>query len=65
MRPDWLVIFAATTCPPSPVLEKSFYTGPAEIASAAYDMVTGGAKPWTPHLEKAALAYQSAFRGPF
>jgi pyruvate/2-oxoglutarate/acetoin dehydrogenase E1 component len=57
--------FAATTCPPSPLLEKSFYPGPAEVAVAAYKMVRREAPAWAPDPEKATLAYQDAFRGPF
>jgi len=56
--------FAATTCPPSPTLEHEFYPNPAKIASRIHEMVRPGVH-WEPDLEKAALAYQIQFRGPF
>jgi pyruvate/2-oxoglutarate/acetoin dehydrogenase E1 component len=57
--------FAPTTCPTTPVLEAAFYPDPAKIALAVYAMVRPGEKPWTPDPERAKLAYQAKFRGPF
>lgn len=57
--------FAATTCPTSPVLEAAFYPDPAKIAQTVHTMVRPGEKPWTPDPERAKLAYQAKFRGPF
>jgi pyruvate dehydrogenase E1 component beta subunit len=56
--------FAATTCPPSPVLEHEFYPNPATIASRIHQMVRPG-RAWKPDPERAKLAYQMQFRGPF
>jgi acetoin:2,6-dichlorophenolindophenol oxidoreductase subunit beta len=57
--------YAATTCPTTPVLEQEFYPDPAKIAVTAYQMVHGGAPAWRPDPERAKLAYQVKFRGPF
>lgn len=57
--------YAPTTCPTSPVLEKEFYPDPTKIAQAIYTMVKPGASTWQPDPERAKLAYQSKFRGPF
>ena len=57
--------FAATTCPTSPVLEREFYPNPATIAAAAHELVRPHAGFWAPDPERATLAYQSLFRGPF
>jgi pyruvate dehydrogenase E1 component beta subunit len=57
--------FAATSCPPSPPLEKEFYPNPAKIAAKAHQMVRPGDSHWTPDPQRAALTYQSQFRGPF
>jgi pyruvate dehydrogenase E1 component beta subunit len=57
--------FAATTCPPSPALERHFYPDPGAIASAAYSLVRGEAETWIPDPTRTTLAYQRAFRGPF
>lgn len=57
--------FAPSTCPTTPTLEKLFYPNPASIASAAHAMVRPEAERWEPGAEKAALAYQMNFRGPF
>jgi len=57
--------FAQTTCPTSPWLENAFYPNPATIATAAHAMVKPDAADWTPDPERAKLAYQSEFRGPF
>lgn len=57
--------FAATTCPTSPSLEDAFYPNPATIAATAHAMVKPDAAQWTPDPERAKLAYQTEFRGPF
>jgi pyruvate dehydrogenase E1 component beta subunit len=57
--------YAPTTCPTTPVLEREFYPDPAKIAQAAFAMVRPGAPAWQPDPERAKLAYQAKFRGPF
>jgi pyruvate dehydrogenase E1 component beta subunit len=57
--------FAATTCPPSPVLEEEFYPNPAKIALKAHSMVHPGDRSWTIDAARAALTDQFQFRGPF
>jgi pyruvate dehydrogenase E1 component beta subunit len=57
--------YAPTTCPTTPVLEREFYPDPAKIAQAALAMVKPGAPVWQPDPERAKLAYQAKFRGPF
>ncbi|MBT5658934.1 MAG: alpha-ketoacid dehydrogenase subunit beta [Rhodospirillaceae bacterium] len=57
--------YAATTCPTSPVLEDEFYPNPVTIAKAAHAMVKGEKTGWEPDQERAKLAYQAQFRGPF
>jgi pyruvate dehydrogenase E1 component beta subunit len=57
--------YAPTTCPTTPALEEEFYPDPAKIAAAAYAMVRPQAAAWTPSAERAKLAYQAKFRGPF
>lgn len=57
--------FAPTTCPTTPSLEAHFYPNPSTIASTAYAMVRPGERNWTPDPERARLAYQTQFRGPF
>jgi acetoin:2,6-dichlorophenolindophenol oxidoreductase subunit beta len=57
--------FAATACPPSPLLEREYYSDPIKIAEKAYQMVRPGAAAWTPDPEHASLTYQLQFRGPF
>jgi pyruvate dehydrogenase E1 component beta subunit len=57
--------YAPTTCPTTPVLETEFYPDPAKIAQAAFAMVKPGAPAWQPDPERAKLAYQAKFRGPF
>lgn len=57
--------FAQTTCPTSPWLEDAFYPNPATIAATAHAMVKPDAANWTPDPERAKLAYQTEFRGPF
>lgn len=56
--------FAPTSCPPSPPLEHEFYPNPATIARRIHQMVRPGAV-WEPSKERARLAYQAQFRGPF
>lgn len=55
--------FAPTTCPTSPPLEAAFYPNPSTIAETIHAMVTGQA--WTPDPERARLAWQASFKGPF
>jgi pyruvate/2-oxoglutarate/acetoin dehydrogenase E1 component len=55
--------FAPTTCPTTPWLEEHFYPNPATIAAKASAMVAGG--NWIPDRERARMAYQMKFRGPF
>jgi pyruvate dehydrogenase E1 component beta subunit len=57
--------FAPTTCPPTPSLEWHFYPNPATIAAQAHAMVRPARADWAPDPERAKLAYQSQFRGPF
>lgn len=57
--------FAPTTCPTSPWLERQYYANPATIATAAHAMVNPDAPHWAPHPDRAELAYQKMFRGPF
>jgi pyruvate dehydrogenase E1 component beta subunit len=57
--------FAPTTCPTTPALEAHFYPNPSTIASMAYAMVRADGKAWVPDAERAKLAYQVQFRGPF
>ena len=57
--------YAPTTCPTAPELEREFYPDPAKIASEVYAMVKPDAAAWLPDAEKAKLAYQAKFRGPF
>src|SRR6059036_2553468 len=56
--------FAPSTCPPSPALEHAFYPNPAKIATRVHQMIEPGVS-WEPDKERAALAYQLQFRGPF
>jgi acetoin:2,6-dichlorophenolindophenol oxidoreductase subunit beta len=57
--------YAPTTCPTTPMLEREFYPDPAKIAQVAYAMVRPDAAAWQPDPERAKLAYQVKFRGPF
>jgi acetoin:2,6-dichlorophenolindophenol oxidoreductase subunit beta len=57
--------YAATTCPTTPVLEQAYYPDPNSIAQEVYAMVRPAASPWRPDPERAKLAYQAKFRGPF
>jgi pyruvate/2-oxoglutarate/acetoin dehydrogenase E1 component len=56
--------FAPTTCPPSPPLEHEYYPNPAKIAARVHEMVRPDVA-WEPDVQRAALAYQLQFRGPF
>jgi pyruvate dehydrogenase E1 component beta subunit len=56
--------FAPTSCPPSPTLEHEFYPNPVTIARRIHRMVRPG-ETWEPDNERAKLAYQMQFRGPF
>jgi len=57
--------FAPTPCPTTPVLEDEFYPNPASIAVAAHKLVRPQDDDWAPDPERARLAYQQKFRGPF
>jgi acetoin:2,6-dichlorophenolindophenol oxidoreductase subunit beta len=57
--------YAPTTCPTTPVLEDHFYPNPVTIAQSAHEMLHPGAAEWRPDPERAKLAYQAQFRGPF
>jgi len=57
--------YAPTTCPTTPALEQEFYPDPAKIAQAVHAMVRPAAGLWQPDPERAKLAYQVKFRGPF
>lgn len=57
--------FAPTTCPTSPWLEDHFYPNPAKIAAKVHDLVKPNDPAWTPDPERAKLAYQTQFKGPF
>ncbi len=56
--------FAPTSCPPSPTLEHEFYPNPATIAARIHEMVRPSVV-WKPDQDRAKLAYQAQFRGPF
>ena len=56
--------FAPTTCPTSPWLEAAFYPNPSSIAQVARQMVDGRSD-WVPDPERARLAHQHQFKGPF
>jgi pyruvate dehydrogenase E1 component beta subunit len=57
--------FAATTCPPSPALEKEFYPNPAKIAIKCHALVRPGEPAWSPDSLLATLPHQLQFKGPF
>jgi len=57
--------FAPTTCPTAPNLEDHFYPNPSTIAQAINTLVRGPEHAWTPDPDRARLAYQAQFRGPF
>ncbi|MCF8506722.1 MAG: alpha-ketoacid dehydrogenase subunit beta [Caulobacter sp.] len=57
--------FAPTTCPTSPWLEADFYPNPATIAETAWAMARPDAPAWRPDPERARLAWQVQFKGPF
>ena len=50
---------------PGYALSREFYADPAKIAKAAYAMTRPGKPAWEPDAERAKLAYQAKFRGPF
>lgn len=55
--------FAATTCPTTPSLEQEFYPNASTISDTIHRMVRGTA--WWPDPDRAKLAHQVQFRGPF
>ncbi|MBT3334074.1 MAG: alpha-ketoacid dehydrogenase subunit beta [Rhodospirillaceae bacterium] len=57
--------FAPTPCPTTPSLEDRFYPNPRTIAAKAFAMVRPDARELQVDREKAQLAYQSEFKGPF
>ena len=57
--------YAPVTCPTTPQLENEFYPNPATIAQKVFSMVRPGQKSWVPDPDRAKLAYQAKFRGPF
>jgi pyruvate dehydrogenase E1 component beta subunit len=57
--------YAPTTCPTTPSLERAFYADAGTIAAAAYTLVRPEKAAWQPDPERAKLAYQAKFRGPF
>lgn len=57
--------FAESTCPTTPSLEEHFYPNPATIAERAFGLVHPDRPGWQPDPERARLAYQTQFRGPF
>jgi pyruvate/2-oxoglutarate/acetoin dehydrogenase E1 component len=57
--------FAPTTCPATPSLENQFYPNPTTISAKVHQMVRPSAEPWTPDSDRAELAYQKQFKGPF
>lgn len=56
--------YAPTTCPTTPALEAHYYPNPCTIAETAHGMVRPGVA-WTPAPDRAELAYQRSFKGPF
>jgi pyruvate/2-oxoglutarate/acetoin dehydrogenase E1 component len=57
--------FAATPCPPSPILEAAFYPNPATIATQIHALARPDAAAWAPDPAHAQLSYQLQFKGPF
>jgi pyruvate dehydrogenase E1 component beta subunit len=57
--------FAPTTCPTSPWLEAEFYPNPGTIAEAAWKLARPDGGQWVSDPERAKLAYQVQFKGPF
>lgn len=58
--------FAFSPCPPSPPLERSFYPDSVKIATQVHAMVCPrDAGTWIPDPERAILAHQLQFKGPF
>jgi len=55
--------FAPVSCPPTPTLEDLYYPNGRTIATAAYALVKGGDKSWSP-AEREDLK-EIEFRGPF
>jgi acetoin:2,6-dichlorophenolindophenol oxidoreductase subunit beta len=55
--------FAPVTCPTTKNLENLFYPDAEKIAAAAYAMVRGGDRPWSPERKEAAEIL--SFKGPF
>jgi pyruvate/2-oxoglutarate/acetoin dehydrogenase E1 component len=55
--------FANSSCPPTPGLEARFYPDAVSIASAAYAMVSGDQRTWTPQERTDLRAVE--FKGPF
>jgi pyruvate/2-oxoglutarate/acetoin dehydrogenase E1 component len=56
--------YAPTTCPTTPWLENHFYPNPVTIAQETCALLKPGSS-WAPDPERAELAYQVQFRGPF
>lgn len=57
--------FAPTTCPTSPTIEAGFYPNPVTVAAEVFRILNPDQAPWSPDPDKAKLAYQSEFKGPF
>ncbi len=57
--------FAPTTCPTTPALERGFYPDAASIAARVHELLKPDDRRWRPEPERAALAHQLEFRGPF
>ncbi len=57
--------FAPTPCPTTPALEKHFYPNAVTISCEAYRMVRPEGPEWSPPADRAELAHQMHFRGPF
>jgi len=55
--------FAPVTCPTTPTLEAHFYPNPRNIATTAYQLVTGGKTDWLPQERKDMQAVE--FKGHF
>ena len=55
--------YAPSPCPTAKNLENLYYPSPASIAQAAYSLVRGDAKPWTPRHEESPEVVE--FKGPF
>jgi pyruvate dehydrogenase E1 component beta subunit len=57
--------FVTSPCPPSPPLEQAFYPDPTKIAARVHAMVHPDHERWMPDSERAHLAHEIQFRGPF